>query len=342
LRLAAAQAQELVSSQSTDDTSDATGLLDSARRQLDRVAGHDPKLEVIAQALANATIVVSEIASQLAGYLSDLDADGGRELETVQDRRAELANLVRRFGPTLDAAIDYLDIGSGRLLELDNDSDRIEALRAEVEADRAAIVELGARLTEVRRRYATELSERVSAELSALAMGEAQLTVEVEDRSDYTQTGKDQISFLLRPHSGSEPRPLGRGASGGELSRLMLAIEVVIAATDPVPTFIFDEVDAGVGGASATEIGRRLAMLAESAQVVVVTHLAQVAAFANNHLSVVKDSDGTVTESSVRQLEGEDRVAEMARLLSGLPDSESGLVHARELLDLAQASQSAR
>jgi DNA repair protein RecN (Recombination protein N) len=342
LRFAAAQAQELVSSQSGDDTSDATSLLDSARRQLDRVAGHDPKLEVIAEALGNATIVVAEIASQLARYLSDLDADGGRELETVQDRRAELANLVRRFGPTLDAAIDYLDIGSGRLLELDNDSDRIESLRAEVEADRTAIVELASRLTDVRRRYASELSGRVSAELGALAMGEAQLTVEVEDRADYTQTGKDQVSFLLRPHSGAEPRPLGRGASGGELSRLMLAIEVVIAATDPVPTFVFDEVDAGVGGASATEIGRRLAMLAESAQVVVVTHLAQVAAFANNHLSVVKDSDGTVTESSVRQLEGDDRVAEMARLLSGLPDSESGLVHARELLDLARAPHAAR
>jgi DNA repair protein RecN (Recombination protein N) len=144
------------------------------------------------------------------------------------------------------------------------------------------------------------------------------------------------VSILLRPHPGSEPRPLGRGASGGELSRIMLAIEVVIAASDPVPTFIFDEVDAGVGGASASEIGRRLARLAQSAQVIVVTHLAQVAAFANNHLSVVKDSDGMVTESSVRQLHGDERVAEMARLLSGLPDSESGLTHARELLDLAR------
>jgi DNA repair protein RecN (Recombination protein N) len=184
------------------------------------------------------------------------------------------------------------------------------------------------------------LSGSVTAELSALAMAGAEVIVQVEDRPDYSQTGKDQVAFLLKPHSGSEPRPLGRGASGGELSRVMLAIEVVIAATDPVPTFIFDEVDAGVGGASATEIGRRLATLAQSAQVIVVTHLAQVAAFANNHLSVVKDSDGIVTESNVRQLDGEDRVAEMARLLSGLPDSESGLTHARELLDMARAAHS--
>jgi DNA repair protein RecN (Recombination protein N) len=340
LRLAAAQAQQLVSSQIGDDSSDALGLLDSARRQLERVADHDPALEVIAQSLGNAAILVSEISTGLAGYLSDLDADGGRELETVQERRAELANLVRRFGPTLDSAIDYLDTGSSRLLELDNDSDRIDALRSEVEADRGSLVQLGAVLSGVRTRYAGRLSERVTAELSALAMGGAELIVEVVDRVDYSQTGKDQIGFLLRPHSGSDPRPLGRGASGGELSRVMLAIEVVIAASDPVPTFIFDEVDAGVGGASATEIGRRLAMLAQSAQVIVVTHLAQVAAFANNHLSVVKDSDGSVTESSVRQLHGDDRVAEMARLLSGLPDSESGLTHARELLDLARVTTS--
>jgi DNA repair protein RecN (Recombination protein N) len=341
LRLAAAQAQALVSSQSNDvqsndDTSDVIGLLDSARRQLDRVAEHDPSLEVIAKTLGEATFIVTEISSQLSTYLSDLDADGGRELETVQERRSELANLVRRFGPSLDDAIDYLDTGSIRLLELGNDSDRIEALRIEVEQDRARIVELAADLTRVRTRYAAELSASVTGELTALAMGGAAVTVEVEDRPDYSQTGKDQVSFLLRPHAGSDPRPLGRGASGGELSRVMLAIEVVIAASDPVPTFIFDEVDAGVGGASATEIGRRLAMLAQSAQVIVVTHLAQVAAFANNHLSVVKDSDGMVTESSVRQLHGEERVAEMARLLSGLPDSESGLTHARELLDLAR------
>jgi DNA repair protein RecN (Recombination protein N) len=336
LRLAAAQAHQLVSSQDGDDSSDALGLLDSARRQLERVAGHDPALETIAQSLGSATILVSEISTGLAGYLSDLDADGGRELETVQERRAELANLVRRFGPSLDDAIDYLDTGSRRLLELDTDSDRIEALRAEVEADRSLIVERGADLSRVRSRYAAQLSERVTAELGALAMGGAELHVEVENRPDYSHNGKDQVTFLLRPHAGSDPRPLGRGASGGELSRVMLAIEVVIAATDPVPTFIFDEVDAGVGGASATEIGRRLATLAQSAQVIVVTHLAQVAAFANNHLSVVKDSEGSVTESSVRQLHGDERVAEMARLLSGLPDSESGMTHARELLDLAR------
>lgn len=340
LRIAAAQAQGLVSSQGVEETQDALSLLETARRALDRVAGHDAALEPISASIANASFIVGEISSQLASYLGGLDADGGRELEVVQERRSELSALVRKYGPTLDDTIDYLDTGSSRLLELDSDSDRIEALQAEVDADREGIVRMGAKLSEVRRGSAARLSQQVTAEFGALAMANAELTVTVEDRPDYSQTGKDQVSFLLKPHPGAEARPLGRGASGGELSRVMLAIEVVIAGTDPVPTFIFDEVDAGVGGASASEIGRRLAQLARNSQVIVVTHLAQVAAFANNHLSVVKDSDGAVTASSVRQLEGDERIAEMARLLSGLPDSESGLAHARELLDLAREAAS--
>ena len=150
--------------------------------------------------------------------------------------------------------------------------------------------------------------------------------------------GRDDVSVLLAPHLGADPRPVGKGASGGELSRVMLAIEVVISATDPVPTFVFDEVDAGIGGAAAIEVGRRLARLAEASQVIAVTHLAQVAAFATNHLSVQKQSDGSVTASSVRRLEGADREAEMARLLSGLADSHAALTHARELLSLGSAA----
>jgi len=336
LRMAGAAAHDMLSSESADDVHDVASMLTTARRQLERVAGHDAALGPIAEAIAAASFSVGEISGQLSSYLANLDADGGRELETVQERRAELAALSRKYGPSLDEAIDYLDTGSGRLLELDNDSTRIEALRLEVEADRARLIELAARLSGIRRENAIRLSERVTGELAALAMANAAVTVIVEDRPDYSMSGKDQVSILLRPHSGAEPRPLGRGASGGELSRVMLAIEVVIAGSDPVPTFIFDEVDAGVGGAAAIEIGRRLARLSRTAQVIVVTHLAQVAAFATNHLRVTKDSDGAVTASSVHQLDGEERISEMARLLSGLPDSESGLTHARELIQSAR------
>jgi len=285
-------------------------------------------------------IAVSEISAQLSAYLGGLDSASGRELEAVQERRAELSALVRKYGADVDEVMDYLESSSGRLLELDTDSDRIEQLVEAVAVDQAQVVEIAERLSELRRGYALRLGERVTAELGALAMPNATLTVEVENRDEYGLSGKDRVSILLQPHSGSEPRPIGRGASGGELSRVMLAIEVVIAGNDPVPTFIFDEVDAGVGGAAAIEIGRRLAQLSHSAQVIVVTHLAQVAAFATNHLRVLKDSDGAVTASSVEQLEGEERLTEMARLLSGLETSENALAHARELLDTARVLDS--
>jgi DNA repair protein RecN (Recombination protein N) len=337
LRIAAAQAHELISAEDIDGAADVLGLLDTARRQLERVSDHDPELAPIAEAIANASFVATEISAQLSRYLGSLDSDGARELEIVQERRAELGTIVRKYGPSLDEAIDHLEAGSSRLLELDNDSDRIDGLRSEVAADLALLVERATVLSEIRAASGIRLAEAVTAELSALAMADARLTVDVQDREEYSATGKDQVSILLQPHSGAEPRPLGRGASGGELSRVMLAIEVVIAGNDPVPTFIFDEVDAGVGGASAIEIGRRLARLARTAQVIVVTHLAQVAAFSTNHLRVVKDSDGAVTASSVQQLQGQERIEEMARLLSGLADSESGLAHARELIETAQA-----
>ncbi|WP_157002616.1 DNA repair protein RecN [Agromyces laixinhei] len=335
LRLAAAQARALISSEDViDDVPDAVAHVDGARRQLERVAEHDAALLPISEMLASAGFLLADAAAELSGYLGGLDADGARELEIVQDRRALLGGLVRRHGG-FDEVLRFRNVGGLRLVELDSDDDRIEGLDASVTALEAEVDRLAARLTELRTDAAGRLATAVSSELAALAMPDAQLTVVIEPTTEVTAHGRDAVSILLRPHPGAEARPVSRGASGGELSRVMLAIEVVIAGSDPVPTFVFDEVDAGVGGAAAIEIGRRLARLAERSQVIVVTHLAQVAAFATNHLSVVKGTDGRVTSSSVRQLAGGDREAEMARLLSGLADSESGLAHARELLEIA-------
>lgn len=337
LRVAAANAHNLVSAQSADDGSDVLALLETARRQLERMVTHDSALAPIVDAVANASFAVTEISAQLSSYLGGLDSDGTNELEAVQERRALLTSLTRKHGASLAETIDFLDVGSSRLLELDNDSNRIDGLRQEVQVDRERVITIAGTLTELRTAAAHTLAAEVTAELSALAMPDAAITVDVDDSGDYSLAGHDQVSILLQPHKGAEPRPLGRGASGGELSRVMLAIEVVIAATDPVPTFIFDEVDAGVGGASAIEIGKRLARLARTAQVIVVTHLPQVAAFATNHLRIVKSTDGEITASSVQQLHGDARAEELARMLSGLSDSESGIVHARELLDTAAA-----
>ena len=336
LRIAAAEARESMSSESGDGP-DTVGLIDQARRSLERVAHHDATLAPIVEALAEASFLVSDISTQLASYGATLETDEPGELDRVQERRAALTVLTRKYGPELSDVLAFAAEAEPRLLELDSDSDRIEQLSALLDDERAELERLADVLGELRRAAAVTLSASVSEELTALAMPNARFVVDVSDRDELGSSGRDVVQFLLRPHEGSEPRPLNKGASGGELSRVMLAIEVVLAAADPVPTFVFDEVDAGVGGASAIEIGRRLASLARTSQVIVVTHLAQVAAFATNHLRVEKDLDGPVTASNVVQLTGEERLAEMARLLSGLPDSESGLAHAAELLATARS-----
>jgi len=335
LRLSAGLAHEALSSESLDDSPDVIGLVESARRAIERVAGSDATLQPVLEQLTELGIQAAEASASLSSYLGSLEPDAGHDLELVNDRRALLANLTRKYGDSVDDVIAYGQRASDRLLELDGDDDRIVALQQAVEQDEQALASAASTLTAARTKAATDLAKRVTAELKTLAMAGATLVVEVTDAGEYRRHGRDQVAILLQPHSGTDPRPIGKGASGGELSRVMLAIEVVMAGTTTVPTFVFDEVDAGVGGAAAIEIGRRLAALAERTQVIVVTHLAQVAAFANNHLNVVKDASGAVTSSSVRRLEGEDRLQEMARLLSGLGDSASGIEHARELLDVA-------
>ncbi|WP_440710821.1 DNA repair protein RecN [Herbiconiux sp. YIM B11900] len=335
LRLASAEARENISSES-GELPDTIGLIDAARRSLERVVHHDAALAPIVEALANASFLVSDISTQLSSYSAALETDEVGRLDQVQDRRADLTALMRKYGTTLAEVIAYAADAEPRLLELDSDSDRIEQLTSLVDDEHAELDRLADDVSALRRAAAGTLADAVTEELGALAMPNAKLVVDVQPRDELGSTGRDLVQFLMRPHEGSEPRPLNKGASGGELSRVMLAIEVVLASADPVPTFVFDEVDAGVGGASAIEIGRRLAVLARTSQVIVVTHLAQVAAFATNHLRVEKDQDGPVTASNVVKLDGDHRLAEMARLLSGLPDSESGLAHAAELLATAQ------
>ncbi|GAB3634386.1 DNA repair protein RecN [Microbacterium shaanxiense] len=329
LRLAASLAHNALSSEEGD--ADASALIADARRNLERAT--DPALVAISEGIADVGYRIADLAGQLSAYLADLDETGPHELAAVEERRAALTALIRSHG-SLDEALELWQTGSARLAELDDDDDRLERLQAERDAARKALDDAAAALTAARTEAAARLGAAVTDELHALAMPDARLEVAVREGAESTH-GRDDVAILLAPHPGAEPRSVAKSASGGELSRVMLAIEVVIAGTDPVPTFVFDEVDAGIGGAAAIEVGRRLARLAETSQVIAVTHLAQVAAFASNHLSVVKANDGAVTASSVRRLEGEDREAEMARLLSGLTDSDAAITHARELLSLA-------
>lgn len=314
--------------------SDASGLIDEALREIEKVVSADSSLEPLAESLRSLSFQVSDVGRELAGYASNLDQDGPGELAAANERLAALNSLLRLYGVDTTEVIAYGASAAARLGELEGDDDRIDRLETELGAMRNQEATLALQLTEVRREAAGRLGSLVSKELHELALPDAAFVVEIEPLGEYGRFGADEVRLLLQPHPGASPRPLAKGASGGELSRVMLALEVVVAETDPVPTFVFDEVDAGVGGAAAIEIGRRLARLAQSSQVIVVTHLAQVAAFANNHLQVVKDSAGGFTQSSCRKLEGEERLAEMARLLSGLSDSESALAHAAELLAL--------
>jgi DNA repair protein RecN (Recombination protein N) len=223
-------------------------------------------------------------------------------------------------------------------LELDTSDQEIQKLSLDEQELSERSLKLAEEMTALRTRAASELSQAVTQELAALAMNGASLEVQVGRLPELTSFGFDQVSLLLSAYPGAEPRQIGKGASGGELSRIMLAIEVVLAKSELAPTFIFDEVDAGVGGAAATEVGRRLAMLAKNAQVIVVTHLPQVAAFASRHLRVLKSSSAEYTATDVVALEGEQIVEELARMLSGLSESESGKSHAKELLELAQSA----
>ncbi|MEV6579258.1 DNA repair protein RecN [Streptomyces sp. NPDC051582] len=327
---------------------DANTLVAGAHRALDAVRSHDPALGALAERIGELGILLADVAGELAGYADDLDADPLR-LAAVEERRAALTQLTRKYGDSIDSVLEWAERGSARLLELDGDDERITELTAERDGLRAELSLLAQALTDARVEAATRFASAVTAEMASLAMPHARVTIDVRQVEDpegvevdgrpvaYGPSGTDEVELLLAPHPGAQPRPIAKGASGGELSRVMLAVEVVFAGSDPVPTYLFDEVDAGVGGKAAVEVGRRLAKLAKSAQVVVVTHLPQVAAFADRQLLVEKTNDGSVTRSGVKILEGEDRVRELSRMLAGHEDSVSARAHAEELLAAARA-----
>jgi len=336
LRVAATTAHEALTGDPAAEVQvDAVGLLAAARQALSAVREHDQSLAAIADRLDEISYLLGDAATEIASYAESVEADPAR-LAAVQERRALLGQLCRKYGETVDDVLAWAENAAKRLAELDGDDDRGEALRAE-QAELAETMEgLAAELTGLRTDAAERFGAAVTAELTELAMPHARVEVRVTSGEEFGPNGRDDIELLMAPHPGSPALPLHKGASGGELSRVMLAIEVVFAGADPVPTFVFDEVDAGVGGKAAVEIGRRLARLARNSQVIVVTHLPQVAAFADNHLVVRKSQEGTVTESGVARLDRAARARELSRMLAGLEDSELGRAHAEELLSMAE------
>ena len=357
LRTAAEQAREALSSEQGGP--DAMATVGAARTLLEGVREHDPEAAALADRLAELGYVLADLAADVASYAARIDTDPAR-LAGVSERRAALTRLTRKYGETVADVLAWAERSAVRLLELDGTDDRIEELRGERTGLRAQLAEAAAALTACRAEAARRLGEQVTEELTLLAMPHARLEVavtqhEAEPPPDpaapgvplqvgdrwlrFARSGVDEVELLLAANTGSDPRPLDKGASGGELSRVMLAVEVALAGTSPVPTFVFDEVDAGVGGAAAVEVGRRLAELARTSQVLVVTHLPQVAAYADRHVVVQKSHDGTITSSGLTVLDEDAREHELSRMMAGLSGSDTALAHARELLEVARAAR---
>jgi len=346
LRAASAGATEAL----TDETSGALTVLGAARRFLDLAKGKDSKLDEIATSIAEAFFLIDDAAREIATYLTALEADPGK-LDSLQSRKAEINSFLKKYGSSGSADEDLVLLAARAkgakeaIADLNGGEDRIRELQAELSAIKKNLVASAKNLTEIRTSAALSLSRAVTSEIAALAMPHTVFSIAITSadyngslkESDFTNLGCDEVAMQIQGHIGAPLIALGKGASGGEMSRIMLALEVVLAQTNPVGTYIFDEVDAGVGGKAAIEVGRRLAALAKHTQVIVVTHLPQVAAWADTHFVVKKSSDGSISQSDVTKLEDRARVEEIARMLAGLEGSASAQEHAAELLALRES-----
>lgn len=340
-------AQTAIAALAGDDEDPGSGGLAAvavAERALVELAGRDRLAEPMVEAVRQVRILLDDLTSETARYLDQVEADPHR-LEAVIARRAALAGLTRKYGETVDEVLAWASRNALRLAELSGTDERISELEAVREGLDAQLGELAGQLTTARQQAAAHLAEAVSVELAALAMPKARLEFVVSPADEPGPYGADRIELQFSANPGSPPRPIAKVASGGELSRVRLGLEVVLADRESDPaasrrSYVFDEVDSGVGGAVAVEIGRRLAALARHAQVVVVTHLAQVAAFADRHLVVAKADDGQITTSGITAVEQTDRAAELARMMAGLTATDASLAHAGELLAEAEAFRS--
>lgn len=295
----------------------------------------DGHLRELGSQLADVAAVLTDVSGELGVFLSDLPSDPD-ELERLLQRQQELKSLTRKYAPDIAGVLAWRDKAVKRLASIDTSAEAIEELRKRVATSEKEMTTAAKALTKERTAAARKLEEAVTEELRGLAMPKARVTVSV-DKQEFDRNGADSVELRLAPNDALEPQPLASSASGGELSRVMLALEVILSSQQGGATLVFDEVDAGVGGRAAVEIGRRLARLARNNQVIVVTHLPQVAAYATTHLHVSKNvSDESVT-SGVDVLEGDARIEELARMLAGMDDSETGRAHANELMERAQA-----
>ena len=341
-RLATAQATAAIE----DEEAGSLTSIGVARRALESARSKDPQLEAIYQQLSESFFLLDDAQTALNSYHSKLEADPVR-LDFLHARKAEINTLIKKFGGSGSHEQELAELtvrfknSSDSIADLEGGDQRLQELEVELTANKKVLLKSAQSLSESRIKSAEQLSKLVTAEIQQLSMPHASFVAKVESadysapkESDFTAHGCDEIAMFIQGHKDAPLVALAKGASGGEMSRVMLALEVVIATTHPIGTYVFDEVDAGVGGKAAIEVGKRLHQLAQHAQVIVVTHLPQVAAWADSHFVVTKNNDGTVSQSDVRNVSGEDRIEEIARMLAGLENSTSAREHATELLSL--------
>ena len=342
LRLAGAAATSAVD----DEDAGALTAIGIARHALDSARGKDGELEAIYGQLSEGFFLIDEARGALASYMHSLEADPV-QLDYLNARKSEINLLVKKYGGTgapeieADALIDRFESSSSAISDLEGGDDRLNEMEVELTGIKKSLVVAAKSLTTMRNEAAIRLNTAVTREVQQLSMPHTSFVAQVNTvdysalkEADFTSLGCDEVAMFISSHKDAPLVALAKGASGGEMSRVMLALEVVIAASHPVGTYVFDEVDAGVGGKAAIEVGRRLHALSLHAQVIVVTHLPQVAAWADSHFVVTKDIDGSVSQSDVRKVEGENRIEEIARMLAGLENSVSAREHAAELLSL--------
>ena len=337
--------QEALSLISQDETGALT-LLGNARRALEKAKEKDQSLEAIYQQVSESLFTLDDANSALNSYMGALEADPER-LESLHNRKAELVSFVKRYGDSKDFEESIKDLvtkfksSADAIADLNGGDERLTQLESELKSIKKNLLSAAQEVSSARTKAAERLSKAVTTEIQALSMPYASFITDVVSadygspkESDFSSNGCDEVTMYIQAHKDAPVVALAKGASGGEMSRVMLALEVVIASTHPVGTYVFDEVDAGVGGKAAIEVGRRLHELSKHAQVIVVTHLPQVAAWADSHFVVRKNSDGLVSQSDVQKVEGEQRIQEIARMLAGMEGSVSAREHATELLAL--------
>jgi DNA repair protein RecN (Recombination protein N) len=323
----------------TEDDNSAAALVRQALQQLEQLPVEVPALADTIQMLNEAQIQVSEAGDNLRHFVDDYDADPAR-LTEVEERLSAIYQMARKHRITPENLPDLHQSLTRELASLDDGEGSVEKMEAELKSQRADFNELAMELSEMRQKAAADLDQRIAEELAQLSMPAVQFVTHMTPNKDNEPAahGMEDIEFLVSANPGQPARPLAKVASGGELSRISLAIQVVVAQTSTTPTLVFDEVDVGIGGGTAEVVGRLLRSLGDNGQVLCVTHLAQVAAQCHQHLFVSKFTESDATYSRIENLDDSGRVSEVARMLGGVDMTEHTIAHAQEMFSKGQAT----